>query len=201
MIDNHFRNLLPALVAPLIAIYRRLGATPNQISIAGAGVAALAAVSVALGWTWLALILWWLSRLLDGTDGIYARETGQTSRFGAYLDITLDMFAYSAMIVGFYFYLPSLAFVWIVILLLYVLCITTALAMGDLEERLQLSSRDNRGIRLGAGIAEGGETGIAYTLLLILPGWTLLLALTWIAVLITTVVCRSLLVYRVSRDG
>ncbi len=81
-------------------------------------------------------------------------------------------------------------------LFLYVLCITSALALGAQEERLARPARDDRGLRLGAGLAEGGETGIAYSLFLLFPGWLPVTTAVWIAVLALTVVLRSLLAAR-----
>jgi hypothetical protein len=84
-------------------------------------------------------------------------------------------------------------------LFLYVLCITSALALGAEEAEAGLEARDDRGLRLGAGLAEGGETGIAYTAMLLLPAWLEVIAAVWIAVLASTVVARTLLAARTFR--
>ncbi len=199
MIDNTFRALLPGRVGLVIGLYERLGLTPNQVSFVGFAIAVFAALAVAFGATWTAVALWWVSRLVDGTDGVYARSTGQASRFGAYLDIVLDMAAYGAMVLGFAWWHPELGPAWIAMLFLYVLCITSALALGAEEAEAGIEARDDRGLRLGAGLAEGGETGIAYTAMLLLPVWLTPLAITWIAVLATTVVARTLLAARTLR--
>jgi len=197
MIDEHFRKILPAFTTSLIDLYRKLHITPNQISLAGFGGAILAACLVAMNLPWLAIIVWWLSRLLDGTDGIYARETNQESPFGAYLDILCDMAAYSIMIFGFSFLFPVLINQWLTILFLYILCITSALSLGAIQERHNIDAKDNRGILLAAGLAEGGETGIAYTLFLIFPAQIELLVIIWIFVLLTTVIARTILARRI----
>lgn len=199
MIDGPFRSYLAPRVQALIDIYIRLGITPNQISMAGFAFGAFAAIFTALGAGIVAVLLWWAGRLLDGTDGIYARATGQTSSFGAYLDIVCDMAAYSAMLLGFFVLHPELGFWWLAISILYTLCITSALAMGNIEQALQLAHSDNRGLRLGAGLAEGGETGIAYTMFLVFPGAIHWLVPFWLLILIVTVVSRSLLVRRITR--
>ncbi len=196
MIDDSFRRILPRYSSFLITLYGSLRLTPNAITLLGAGVGAAAAVWVALDRPLLAIGTWWFGRLLDGTDGIYARATDRATPFGAYLDILLDMFAYSVMIAGFAVLHPELGSRWLVTLLLYVLCITSALALGSQEEQLQLDARDDRGLRLGAGLAEGGETGIAYTLFLLFPAWIAELTAVWIAVLITTVIARTMLAWR-----
>jgi phosphatidylglycerophosphate synthase len=199
MIDNAFRAILPGRVGAVTGLYERLGLTPNQVSFVGFGIALLAAAAVAASASWPAVALWWLSRLVDGTDGVYARASGQATRFGAYLDIVLDMAAYGAMVLGFAWREPGLAWAWLAMLFLYVLCITSALALGAEEADAGIEARDDRGLRLGAGLAEGGETGIAYTAMLLLPAWLEPLAIAWIAVLTTTVVARTLLAARMLR--
>jgi phosphatidylglycerophosphate synthase len=193
MIDGKFREILPTYSKYLISLCRHLGLTPNQLSLLSLGLAIIAAILVANAWIWFAIGFWWLGRLLDGTDGIYARETNQTSHFGAYLDLCCDMASYSLMIIGFSFLYPELSLQWNIMLFLYVLCVTSALTFGALEEKLNLQSQDNRGIRLAAGLAEGGETGIAYTLFLLMPQNIFWLTHLWIVILALTVIIRSVL--------
>jgi len=197
MIDNHFRAILPGMVQPLIRFYSRVGLTPNRITMIAFAIALVAAGLCGAGYGVAAAAVWWLGRLFDGTDGIFARATGQTSDFGAYLDILGDMAAYSVMILGFFWLHPNLGLTWSLILLLYVLCIASALALGSIEQSRKRPARDDRGLRLGAGLAEGGETGIAYTLFLLFPAHIGVLSKVWILILITTVVARSLLARKI----
>lgn len=196
MIDGPFRELLPRLTGPLVRSYSALRMTPNQVTVAGFALALIAAILTAKGWPWAAIATWWLGRLFDGTDGIYARATDQVSDFGGYLDILVDMAAYSAMILGFALWKPELSLTWMVILALYVLCITSAMALGAIEARRQIGKGDGRSLRLAAGLAEGGETGLAYTLMLLFPHALTALTLLWIATLATTVVARTWLAAR-----
>ena len=196
MIDNAFREQLPRIAAPLIALYQSLGWTPNHVTVLGFVIALLASWAVALGHLWVALVLWWVSRLADGTDGLLARETGQESDFGAYFDIVLDMAAYGAMVLGFAVHFPAYVAHWMAMLFLYILCIASALALGMQEAKREFEPRDDRGLRLGAGLAEGGETGIAYSLFLLFPGALGVLATVWVVVLAVTVIARTALAYR-----
>ena len=192
MIDQPFRDFLKDRVEPFLALYRRYGLSPNAVTLLGLGFGLLSALTLGLGWNWIALWLWWVGRALDGTDGIYARSIGKATDFGGYLDIVADMAAYSAMILGFAASRPQFIWWWLVILLLYVLCITSALALGSLERREGIGAEDNRSLKLAAGLAEGGETGIAYTLLLVLPGATAWLCPLWSLILGVTVLARTL---------
>jgi phosphatidylglycerophosphate synthase len=200
MLDDFVRPRLPRYAGPALALYARLGVTPDQVTLLGLALAILAAFAVARGHGWAGLALWWASRAVDGTDGLYARQSGQATSFGAYLDILADMAAYGAMVLGLAVAWPGLRAEWLAILFLYVLCITSALALGAQEERLAHAPRDDRGLRLGAGLAEGGETGIAYSIFLIFPQQLALTTKLWIAVLALTVVLRTILARRLLRE-
>ncbi len=97
-------GLLSTLVKPLAA----LGVTPNALTVAGlllnAGVAAVLANGY-LAWGG-GLIL--LAGVFDALDGSLARLTGQQSRFGAFLDSTLDRYSDALVFVGLaWFYLGA----------------------------------------------------------------------------------------------
>ena len=109
-------------------------------------------------------LIYWLSRILDGVDGIFARLTNQQSLFGSYLDICCDMLAYSSIIFAFSYPFTENSRLYLAILIMYTLSICSALALGSLERDVDFEKRDNRGLRLGAGLAEGGETFITYLL-------------------------------------
>lgn len=190
MIDNSFRALLPPYVKPLIWVLTKLRLTPNQVTLLGLFIALTACLLVIRGEFIVALVLWWLSRLLDALDGIYARATDQTSDFGAFLDIQLDMLAYSAMVIGFYIQFPQFALQWLLILLCYVLCIAGALGLGSFENKRGLDDVSGRGLRIAVGLAEGGETGIFYTVFLLLPGFLSVTTWLWLAILVVTIVAR-----------
>lgn len=196
MIDGPWRRILPRWTGPLLGLYRRGGLTPNQITVLGLFGALVAAWMVSLHWYGTALVFWWLGRLFDGTDGIYARDSGQATAFGGYLDILLDMASYSIMLIGFYLAMPERGLQWLGIAVLYTLCITSALALGTYETKHQLGREDHRSLRLATGLAEGGETGFFYTLMLLFPGRWGFLNGCWILILSFTVVSRSFLAYR-----
>lgn len=204
MIDQPFRAKLDLLSAKISKIYLTLHLRPNHITLLAFAFAIGAAVSIGIGQTYLALSIWWISRFFDGTDGLYARYIRQTTHFGAYLDIVLDMAAYSAVIIGFEFLYPHLAIYWSVIIALYVLCITSALALGQLDSQnnnassslANRSKLDNRGAKLASGLAEGGETGLIYTAFILFPNFLQPLLIFWISILSITVVARSLVAWR-----
>jgi phosphatidylglycerophosphate synthase len=200
MIDNAFRAILPRFVRPVLMLYGHFGWTPNHVTVLAFVIALFASAAVAFHFWWLAFALWWLSRLADGTDGLYARESGQASDFGAYFDMLLDMAAYGSMVLGFAIAAPEFQTQWMAMLFLYILCITSALSLGMQEAKRAIAPRDNRGLRLGAGLAEGGETGIAYSIFLLFPGLLEVSTTLWVGILTTTVIARSFLAFRTLRS-
>jgi CDP-diacylglycerol--glycerol-3-phosphate 3-phosphatidyltransferase len=81
------------LARVLLAIARRTGLTPNGLTLIGfAGVCAVGVLIVTRQWV-LAGFLYVAFSLGDSLDGTLARATGRASRFGAFLDSTLDRLA------------------------------------------------------------------------------------------------------------
>ncbi|MEN5259020.1 CDP-alcohol phosphatidyltransferase family protein [Pseudomonas protegens] len=97
-----FQNLL----RPLVQRLYDNGTTANQITVLAAVISVLVGAVIALfpGHAWLfALIpLWMILRMaLNAIDGMLAREFGQQSRLGAYLNELCDVVADSALILPF----------------------------------------------------------------------------------------------------
>lgn len=196
MIDGPFRKLLPNYTKWLIRLYSKLNLHPNHITIIGFIFALISVILLIKGFDLLAILVWWVGRLFDGTDGIYARETNQSSHFGSYLDIVADMAAYSCFVVGLSLRYPEFSIYWIIVVCMYVLAITSALTLGSLENELKLPKQDNRKLRIATGLTEGGETGIAYTIFLLLPSWLNFTLLIWIGALIINFILRTVLAYK-----
>lgn len=200
MFDEPFRRRIAPLLAGVAAPLARRGVSPNHITIFACGLAVGAAVLVAAGWPLAGLALWFVSRIGDGLDGAVARHHGQTSAFGGYLDISLDMTAYAAMVVGFAVTAPSLWLAWLAVMAGYVLVITTTLALSDAARASGVAVSDtNRTFQFTGGIAEAGETSVMYALWALLPGYLEWLVWTWAAVLFVTALQRTLMAARVLR--
>jgi phosphatidylglycerophosphate synthase len=145
------------------------------------------------------VLVWLLSRLIDGYDGMLARHGNTTTLFGGYLDLTLDMFAYSAMACAFALIMPAERMLWLLVLMGYVLAITTTLALSSLAERADRQLGGNRSIQFTAGIAEAGETSVVYVLLALLPAHSRLILIVWVALLFATMIQRTVLARRILR--
>jgi phosphatidylglycerophosphate synthase len=200
MFDEPFRARFQPVIRPLAHALGRRGIAPVHVTVAAFLIGAAAAVLIAFGRPYLGLATWLLSRVGDGLDGTLARETNQTTPFGGYLDITLDMAAYSAVVVAFAVVHPHLGVEWAMVLAGYVLVITTTLALSDAAGVLgrQVSETD-RTFQFTPGFAEAGETNIVYGLLVLFPEYVRPVAWIWIALLAATVAQRTYAAARMLR--
>ncbi len=92
-----------ALLRPAVGALFRAGVTANTVTVAAA-VVSLAVAAAVYAWApaqplwYLALPVWMLLRMaLNAVDGMLAREFGQQSRLGAYLNELCDVLADAAL--------------------------------------------------------------------------------------------------------
>ena len=93
MVSNLARVWSARLIGPVARFLGRLGLTPNAVTFLGFLMTAAVAVILATGRTQLASVLLIFTLAFDAVDGTLARITGRISRFGAFLDSTLDRWA------------------------------------------------------------------------------------------------------------
>lgn len=98
MLGNHGRSITKALFTPLARVLARLGVTPNMVTVAGTVASiAIAVVCIPRGWIWQGGIALAIVMFGDSVDGTLARMTTGGTRFGAFLDSTLDRLADGAV--------------------------------------------------------------------------------------------------------
>ena len=93
MVTNFARRWGARIIEPVAIWLGKLGLTPNAITVLGFFLTAFVAAVLATGRTQLAGVLLIGTLAFDAVDGTLARLMGTTSRFGAFLDSTLDRWA------------------------------------------------------------------------------------------------------------
>jgi len=88
------------LLKPCTRSLDRLGIRPNHITILGLFLFTAAGVVTAMGHWYYALILVVAGAVMDGLDGVLAREAGRKTIFGAILDSSCDRFTEFALLFG-----------------------------------------------------------------------------------------------------
>lgn len=192
------------LMDPVAELFVRAGIQPNTITVlslivlVGSG-AAFALGELRLGASWLLL-----SGLLDLIDGKVARRAGQTTKFGAFMDSTLDRLGEAALFsgIGIYF-VTTRGQHWPILGLGFCLA---ALAGGFLVSYARARA-EGLGLDCRVGIAQRPERilGIGVPTLFFHAGPRGMLLLTMVALLALlsgiTVVQRIAHVYRITRPA
>jgi CDP-diacylglycerol--glycerol-3-phosphate 3-phosphatidyltransferase len=101
MLNKYARAFFTRVLTPFATLLLRLGVSPDTVTLIGTGgVVAGALVFYPLGqffWGTVVITLFVFSDLVDGT---MARQLGRSSRWGAFLDSTLDRVADAAVFGG-----------------------------------------------------------------------------------------------------
>lgn len=101
MLSRHARGAAGRLFAPAAALLRRMGVTPNMVTMVGTAGVCLGALTFypldQLFWGTVFITVFVFSDLLDG---LLARSTGSTSVLGGFLDSTLDRLQDGSIFLG-----------------------------------------------------------------------------------------------------
>jgi CDP-diacylglycerol--glycerol-3-phosphate 3-phosphatidyltransferase len=100
MLSRWFRTWTPQALRPIVALFHRLGFTPNLLTAASLAAALVTGWLVArsqLGWAAFSLAL---SGIFDSLDGELARQFDLESRLGPFLDSAADHYGDFAVILG-----------------------------------------------------------------------------------------------------
>jgi CDP-diacylglycerol---glycerol-3-phosphate 3-phosphatidyltransferase len=95
-----FRQRIRGLAVPMAVALGRLGLTPNGLTVIGfLGTCGAAVAAAAQQWV-VAGVLVVVFGIFDLFDGALARATGRATRFGAFLDSTLDRTGENLVLAG-----------------------------------------------------------------------------------------------------
>jgi CDP-diacylglycerol--glycerol-3-phosphate 3-phosphatidyltransferase len=96
---------MTTILGPIAHLFLRLGISPDVVTIVGTvGVSAGALVFFPRGQLWIGCLVITAFVFSDTVDGIMARESGRSSKWGAYLDSTLDRIGDAAIFGGLVIY-------------------------------------------------------------------------------------------------
>jgi phosphatidylglycerophosphate synthase len=158
------------------------------------------------------VVAWLASRVLDGLDGVVARLQGSQSDLGGYLDIVLDTMGYAAVPLGIAAH-HGTALAWAsaagLLAAFYVNAVSWSYLATLLVQRHGRGGEPNAPVTpprltstpMPAGIVEGTETVVFFTLMLAIPGWALPLIWLMMALTLATALQRLLRAPRLLRGG
>ncbi|MEI3868180.1 CDP-alcohol phosphatidyltransferase family protein [Microbacterium sp. CCNWLW134] len=209
MLDAALRPRLARPLEALAALLDRPGITPDRLTVAGLVLGLASAVGAAFQLWIPALVLWLVSRVVDGLDGTLARrraaargqERGGTHA-GGFLDIAADFVVYGATVVGVAIGATAGGAPWwpfLLVLLAYYINGTAFLAFSSIAERAGRRIDDGRSLSFLGGLAEATETIAVHALWLILPFWAAEIAVVWAVIVGLSATQRIVVGYRALR--
>ncbi len=97
---NRIHGAIDRRLAPVTRVLARLGVRPSQVTVAGTLICLAGAGLVLADRLVLAGVVWLAGSALDLVDGALARNQGQATPGGAFLDSTLDRISEGALFVA-----------------------------------------------------------------------------------------------------
>lgn len=195
MDKNQFKKVSRKILDPVVTAMAAMGIPPAMVTLVGLVLSLYGAVVVARGSLALGGLFLLLSGLCDVLDGDVARRRRLASRFGAFLDSTLDRVAEFAYFGGMLYYIvdrpgPVSNFVFVV---------TIAALTGSVITSYARARAEGLGYECTVGIMERPERIALLTVGLLLGYRVLVVVLTILAVTtLYTSVQRILHVRRVA---
>ena len=196
MIDTKCRSFFQPLFHLLARPLVKLHVKPDTLTWAAFTLGLTAGLCLAIVYPVIALILLWLSGLLDVLDGTVARLTGNTSNKGAYLDLILDRMVESAIILGFVWARPALAFAGLLFFTAVIFNFTTFMVAGAL-----FSNQGNKSMHYDFGLAERTETFLVFSLMVLIPAASLPILLIFNGIIFLTGIMRFVRIIRHQRES
>jgi len=140
VIKSVFGHRLDPWVRGLLPFLFRRPVNPNLLTVLGTSVSLAAAVAFAGGWFVTAGLLMLAGGLCDLVDGIVARAHGVSTRFGAFLDATLDRLSDMALLLGIAMYFALGGEPRLVLLAGYTLVVTVLVSYAQARAEIAVPS-------------------------------------------------------------
>lgn len=170
MIDSKYRSYLQTVFDALGKGLIKFGFTPNAITIIAFILGVLAGTALSFAKPILALMLMGASGVMDVLDGTVARITGKSTKLGAFLDLIFDRMVEAAIIIGFYFFHPEFALVYLIFFAGAMFNFTTFMLAGSLFE-----NKGNKSMHYDVGLIERTETFMTFALMMIFPNYIMVI--------------------------
>jgi CDP-diacylglycerol--glycerol-3-phosphate 3-phosphatidyltransferase len=100
VIKSRFGERVDGVIHRLLPFLFHKPMNPNLLTVLGTLISVLAAAALAFGWFIVGGVLVLLGGAFDLVDGVVARHHQMSTRFGAFLDSTLDRLADMALLLG-----------------------------------------------------------------------------------------------------
>ena len=176
MFDGHFRVQVERAVKPMGESLRKVGVTPDVLTVAGLLLAVAAGISVGAGALRLGLLLVILAALPDLLDGAVAKAGNTASQRGAFFDSVIDRVTDALLLGGVAWYLASHDSPHMSVLPFAVMAVSATISY-------ERAKAESLGLQAKGGLMERAERIILLCLGLLFD--SLLVPILWIMLVLT----------------
>ena len=168
MLDKYFSNHLYPILIIVAKLFIKFGFKANHITILGLIFSFLSFLLVIDHQYIFGLVVFLISRLMDGIDGIIANNTTKTD-FGGFLDIVCDLISYSIIPLAFILTNNSNAIFGSILLASFFGTSSTFLAIAIFESKRKFSLNSNKSFYHVGGIVGSTQTIVFLSLMFVFP--------------------------------
>lgn len=162
MLDTHGRKYVTPLIKGVANIFIRLHFTANTITKIAFLVGIFSGILAYFEKEILAVIILWISGLLDAVDGEVARSQKDTTAWGTLMDITFDRIVELSIIIGLGLRFPNSRMELLFLSSAIIISMTVFLTVGALSEKKGMKS-----FYYQAGVMERTEGFISFSLMIL----------------------------------
>lgn len=193
MLTEFARKNAKQLLDAVAGFFHRIGLTPNMLTVIGFFLVCIIAVVIALGYEALGAVLLIVGAGFDATDGSLARMTNRVTKFGGFLDSSLDRYADGVLMLALVWRGIELNDRWVIVLA--VLALIGAFLVSYTRARAE---------GIGLTLKEGFFTRLERMIVLVLGlfstlfigAWGLVIALAILALLSNITAVQRILITR-----
>lgn len=195
MIDTKLRYKFQSVFDKIAKIFIYFKIKPNTITLFAFLIGIASGLFIAFNMLYIAILLLWISGILDVLDGSVARLTKNTSKIGAYMDLIFDRMVEAAIILGFAYLIPSNYFVYLIFFVAVIFNFTTFIVAGSIFQ-----NTGNKSMHYDVGIAERTETFIVFTLMMLFSTYTFYILMAFNIIIFITGIIRFIKVIKYNKE-
>lgn len=162
MLDTKGRKYVQPVINAIADMFLKLGLKADAATFIALVMGLAASFTLYFGYNILAIVLLWLSGLMDAVDGTIARKTKSTP-FGTLIDIVFDRIVEISIIIVSALKCHSCSFSMVILLSSIILSMTVFLTVGALSEKYSEKS-----FYYQPGLAERTEGFIFFSLMMLM---------------------------------
>jgi phosphatidylglycerophosphate synthase len=195
MLDTRGRKYVQPLLSKIADGFIKIGFTANGVTVLAFVIGLVAACLVVLGWLIPAVIVLWISGILDAVDGTISRKLGTSSPLGTLMDVVFDRIVEIGILMALIFIQPELAVYVAIVNATIIITMVVFLTVGATAQ-----VKTEKTFYYQAGVAERTEGFIMLSLGILLENHRHIVLIIFASLILFTAVQRFVEAVKLLKD-